>query len=109
MAGSILEAILYDALTKDAATLAKAKSSPMAPLAKFDLSKGEWTLEYLIKVSAHIGIIPTNRAVSIDQVLRDYRNFVHPKKEIRSAHPCSEAEAYMAKGVLDGVCNHFSP
>jgi hypothetical protein len=47
------------------------------------------------------------RARTIDQVLRDYRNFVHPKKEIRAEHACSEAEALLAKGALDGVCNYF--
>jgi len=40
--------------------------------------------------------------------LRDYRNFIHPKKEIRTGYPCTEAEAFMAKGALDAVCNHFS-
>lgn len=109
MAGSILEAILYDVLTKDAATLVKTKASREAPPTKFDIMKGEWKLEQLIKVAADVNVIPAARADSIDQVLRDYRNFVHPKKELRSAHPCSEAEAYMAKGALDGVCNHLSP
>jgi hypothetical protein len=37
--------------------------------------------------------------------LRDYRNFVHPKKELRAQHPCTEAEALMSVGALEGVCN----
>jgi hypothetical protein len=60
-------------------------------------------------VSPETGVIPNDRAQSIDQVIRDYRNFVHPKKEIRAAHECSESEAFMAKGGLDGVYKHLHP
>jgi hypothetical protein len=108
MSGSILEAILYDQLTKDSATVASAVAASKAPKNR-DLSKGEWRLHDLIQVAVELGILPPPRAASIDQILRDYRNFVHPKKEIRSAHPCSEAEAFLSKGALDSVCNHLTP
>ena len=103
ISGSILEAILFDALTKDAATKGKATSSTKAPKGAID----DWGLFMLIEVATDIGIFSSERANTIDQVLRDYRNFVHPKKEIRAAHPCSEAEAFLAIGALDGVCNHL--
>ncbi len=45
------------------------------------------------------------RTEPIDQVLRDYRNFVHPKKELKAQHSCDEAEAFMSVGALEGVCN----
>lgn len=106
MAGSILEAILQDQLTKDTTAKSKALAAKSAPKNK-DLSKGEWRLRDLIEVSAELGLLPADRANSIDQILRDYRNFVHPMKEIRGAHPCTEAEAQMAKGALDSVCNYF--
>jgi hypothetical protein len=106
MAGSVLEAVLYDQLTADANILSKAEASSKAPK-RLSIEKGEWKLQHLIDVAAELGIIPLNRAASVDQVLRDYRNFVHPKKEIKAAHPCTEAEALMAKGALDGVCNHL--
>ncbi len=61
----------------------------------------------LIKVAADLNLIPKERAVAIDQVVRDYRNFVHPRKEIKAKHPCVEAEAMLAKGALDAVCNHL--
>jgi hypothetical protein len=72
-----------------------------------NLTGGDWTLHDMIEVAADIGLIPNDRSKTFDQVLRDYRNFVHPKKEVRAGHPCTEAEAMMAKGALDGVCNHF--
>lgn len=109
LSGSILEAILYDALSKDS-NINKAHSSLEAPKYKeklIPITSGKWKLVSLIKVSVDIGLLPEQRAASIDQVLRDYRNFVHPKKEIRNQHSCTEAEAYMAKGCLDGVYNHL--
>lgn len=109
LAGSILEAILFDHLTNEPATRTKAEVSKKAPKDKhgkvLDLFNGDWKLYHLIEVAADIGMIPLERAKSFDQVLRDYRNFVHPKKEIRSQHQCNEAEAMMAVGALDGICN----
>src|SRR5262249_46969295 len=116
LAGSILEAILYDQLTRDAARVAAAMASPKAPRKKGgvvkditqDTAEAEWRLSDLIDVCVDLTILPQARADTIDQVLRDYRNFVHPRKELKAAHPCAEAEATLAKGALDAVCNHLS-
>ena len=105
MAGSVLEAILLDQLMTPT-NKAAATSAAAAP--KSDIASGKWKLHDLIKVAAEIGLIPTDREGTIDQTLRDYRNFVHPLKELRAAHECSEAEALLAKGGLDGICNHFA-
>jgi hypothetical protein len=112
MAGSILEAILYDLLVQDAP---RAMASPEAPKKKGGLVKDitqntaadEWKLTDLIEVAVDLAFLPKERADTIDQVLRDYRNFVHPRKELKAAHPCTEAEALLAKGALDGVYNHL--
>lgn len=105
MSGSILEAILYDILGSHK-FIQQSNSSTKSPKSK-NLHKGEWSLQNLIDVAVDIRVIPEKRAHTIDQVIRDYRNFVHPNKEIRSAHPCSEAEALLAKGALDGICNYL--
>jgi hypothetical protein len=107
MAGSILEAILHDRLTAGTATLNQALAATHAPKKK-DLTKGEWKLHDLIEVAVELNLLPTDRASAIDIILRDYRNFVHPMKEVRGVHPCTEAEALMAKGALDSVCNHLT-
>jgi hypothetical protein len=117
LAGSILEAILFDQLTWDYAASRNAMISPDAPRKKggqikeikSDAREDEWTLSDMIRVCVERGILPQPRAEAIDQVLRDYRNFVHPRKEIRSGHPCTEAEATLAKGALDAVINHLTP
>lgn len=111
MAGSILESLLYYELTADPAVKMKAMGSGRAPKAKggavIDPEKDEWKLYKLIEVAADVGVLNKQREDTIDQVLRDYRNFVHPKVEIKAAHPCTEAEAMLAKGALDGVLNHL--
>jgi hypothetical protein len=118
MAGSILEAILYDQLTKDATTVNRVMTWPDAPKKKKgkvvrDITKNtaedRWDLADLIKASAstHVGLIPQSREDSIDEVLREYRNFIHPKRELRAQHSCTEAEAMLAKGGLDAICNHI--
>ncbi|WP_433926603.1 hypothetical protein AB3662_27185 [Sorangium cellulosum] len=108
LAGSILEAILLDLLTKDSARLAAAKASATAPKKNgAPKHEDEWTLHEMIQVAVAIALMPADRAKTFDQVLRDYRNFVHPRKEFRSAHPCGEGEALMAKGALDAFCDHL--
>lgn len=97
-------------LTRDYATATKANAAGAAPKFKGKvkpIENGDWRLADLIDVASELQILPAERAKTIDQVLRDYRNFVHPKKEIRAQHPCTEAEALLAKGALEGVCNHF--
>ncbi len=111
LSGSILEAILFDILSNEN-NIDKTNNSSKAPRNQNSeiipiQNDSRWTLQKLIEVSVDIEVLPEKRALSIDQVLRDYRNFVHPKKEIRAKHECTEAEAYMAKGSLDGVINHF--
>src|SRR5262249_29818810 len=103
--GSILEAILFERLS-DAKWNASALASPRAPTKKGSLvPMDDWKLEKLIQVAVDITLLPKDPADTIHQVLRDYRNFVHPKVEIRAAHPCTEAEAMLAVGALDSVCN----
>jgi hypothetical protein len=110
MAGSILEAILFDVLVNPK-YYNSAMASTKAPKDKqgsvLDLCMNDWKLTFLIDVATDIGLIPVQRADSIDQILRDFRNFVHPRKEIKSRFPCDEAEALLAKGALDSICNNF--
>lgn len=108
MAGSITEAILFDLLTKDATRLSKAKAAPSSKDKKGNpIPEDNWKLHQLIKIATEIGLIDKDRSDTFDQVLRDYRNFVHPLKEVRAAHACGEGEAYMAKGAVDALCDHF--
>jgi hypothetical protein len=114
MAGSILEAILHDQLTRDRERVTLSMAWPDAPKNKGvvrDIEKddrdNEWVLAKLIGCAAHLTILDKSDAGAIHRALRDYRNFVHPRVEIRNAHQCTEAEATMAKGTLDMICNRL--
>lgn len=107
IAGSVLEAILFDRLA-DPLWNVRAIASAKAPKKSgVPLQMDEWKLVNLIDVAVNIGRLPKDPADTIHQALRDYRNFVHPMKEIRAAHDLSEAEAMLAIGALDSVCNYF--
>lgn len=112
MAGSILESILFDILS-DAKRVAVTNGSSKGAKGRggvpidITVDPDGWKLTHLIQVAVDTSVLPSSRADTIDQVLRDYRNFVHPQKEKKAKHECNEAEAGLAKYGLDGVCNHF--
>jgi hypothetical protein len=109
LAGSILEAILFDVLVKPK-FYTRAMSSAKVPTnkgVKIDVKNKDWKLVHLIEISVDIGLLPKERADSIDQIIREYRNFIHPRKEVRAQYECTEAEAFLAKGALDSICNHL--
>jgi hypothetical protein len=116
MAGSILEAILYDLLTRSSSRVRKAMASKAAPRKdkganvrdiRKNKNEDEWRLADLIKVAFELDLLPADREKLTDQALRDYRNFIHPHKEVRADLSCSEAIAMTAVGALLSVCDHL--
>jgi hypothetical protein len=114
LAGSILEAVLHDRLTKDAATIAKAMAASSAPKYKGsvkDITKhdyeNEWKLVDLINVASELKILPDKNKVAIDIVLREYRNFVHPRVEVQQGVSITEGHATAAKGMLEVVLDEL--
>ena len=67
----------------------------------------ELSLEDLIVLATAVGLIDKADEETFDRVLRNYRNFVHPKREIKDERDCTEGRAFMAKGALDAMCDHF--
>lgn len=111
MAGSVTEAILFDLMANNTERNQRALGAKSAPNNKgivYPIEGEKWKLHDLLSVAGEIDLLPKARINTFDQILRDYRNFVHPNKEIRAEHHCNEAEAYMAKGALDGICDHFA-
>lgn len=110
MAGSILEAILLD-LLQQPANESNALATSQAPKDRtrtvYPLNSGKWKLIDLINVSEALGLLPSARVRTIDQVLRDYRNFVHPHKELDYGHSCGESESHLALGALGSICDHL--
>ncbi|MDA7878582.1 hypothetical protein N9B39_03420, partial [bacterium] len=111
LSGSILEAVLHDLMTKDIAAINAAMASPKAPKKKGGATKditlddyqNQWTLNDLIKVACDRKILPFSDEKAIHQVLREYRNLVHPRVEIAMGVFVNEGHATASKGMLD-VC-----
>lgn len=116
LSGSILEAVLHDILTKDAAAIAAAMGSAKAPNrqggGKRDITlddyQNEWKLNDLIKVACDLHILPYADEKAIHHVLREYRNLVHPLAEIAQGINIGEGHATASKGMLDVILDHLT-
>ncbi len=106
LAGSILEAILVDQLTATPEVKELVKACPKTPKTK-RIEKGQWSMYQLINVATEVGILPKDRVNAIDVTLREYRNVIHSDVELKKQYSCTEAEASLAKGALDAVCNYL--
>lgn len=106
LAGSILEAILVDQMTASKEVINIVKASSLAPKTK-RIEKGQWSMYQLVNVAADVKILPEGRTNAIDVSLREYRNVIHADVELKKKYSCTEAEASLAKGALDVVCNHL--
>lgn len=96
LAGSIVEALLLEALLKESS---KAKMSSKAPKEN-DLRK--WPLNGLIEVAEELGKIEQD-TTKFSYVVKDYRNLIHPGKEIRIKLKPKPEEAEIAFQVLKKV------
>jgi len=67
----------------------------------------QWTLNNYIEVADELGLLPEGWKASIQAVLRDFRNYVHPRQEIKMTDKITEGEAYQAVGCLMRICQHI--
>lgn len=109
LAGSILEAILFDVLAgprNEARANAFAAGHPryrnFGPIADH-----RWTLEALIDASANLNLIRPSDSNLVHQALRDYRNFIHPTKELRAGQALGPNEAGVAVNALNLIIDHL--
>ncbi len=116
VAGRVLDAVLYDQLTRDPARTAAAlaaehtpKKDPGAVPRDITVNEGEdeWTLADLIDVSVELGLIPEAPARGAGQVLRGRRSLTHGGKGRPGLCPCTAAEATRAKDALGAIINHL--
>lgn len=83
MMGALLEALFLARANRldDKTSLFKAKSAPIDSKTKTPLPLTKWTLNNYIEVAHEIGWIRES-GKNVGIVLRDYRNFIHPSKEL---------------------------
>jgi hypothetical protein len=118
LAGSILEGVLADVLTKDPAAITAAMTATDAPKrpgwaggGKKDITlldfPNQWALNDFIKVACELHLIPYNNENAIHLILREYRNLVHPRLELASGLQVSKAQATACVGMLDVILDQM--
>jgi hypothetical protein len=82
MMGGLLEALLVARINKlsDQSPVFKAKSAPKEKTTGTVLKLREWTLSNYIDVAHELGWI-SDTYKDVGEILRDYRNYIHPYKE----------------------------
>jgi hypothetical protein len=108
LAGSVIEALLLDALLRlsqpdrDAALakwkLADRRSSDPPPPKTLPSDLGDWKLSWLVWI-AHWADVISERVASGADDARDFRNLIHPGKTLRTGAPADEGTASMALGA----------
>jgi len=102
MCGSVMEALLLDALLADEA---KAKQSREAPR---DKDLGRWRLSCMIDVAVEMQILPTITSGFMSHAVREYRNLIHPALQIRKQITPEKQEANAAFAALDLIIKNLA-
>jgi hypothetical protein len=104
MMGGILEGLLL-ARSNQSANIAKVNTAKAAPREKGTgktLAWKDWGLKDFIDVAHELGWI-TKTAKDIGDVLRDYRNYIHPQKEYSHGIILAPGDAEMLWTVAKGM------
>ena len=108
MSGSVMEALLLDALLT---AEAKAKQSHKAPKDKRgkvieDLAR--WTLNTMIEVAIDLQLLRRDPLGLTSHGVREYRNLIHPGAEIREAIVAEREEAMATRAALDLIIKQLT-
>jgi hypothetical protein len=84
MMGGLLEALFVARANKmsDKGPLVRARSAPIDRKTGKTMDYREWMLDFYIRVGHELGWI-TESAKQVADVLKEFRNYVHPAKELR--------------------------
>jgi hypothetical protein len=97
LVGSTLEGLLLELALAHAATFA---ASPAAPTVRGTSKPVQsWTLAELIAVSRDLGLLGEDVSKHADQV-RSFRNYIHPRQQLREAFEPRSETARIAQQVL---------
>lgn len=102
--GSLLEALLLARANRlgDFSKLFKAAAAPKDRKSGDPKPLKEWTLRNYIDVAHELGWI-TKSAKDVGEVLRDYRNYIHPEKELKHGVELGRKDADMFWAVFQTI------
>jgi hypothetical protein len=119
LAGSILEALLHDLLTRDQDRIQAAMATNAAPKRPRDKppagprnllsrdAEDQWMLNHYIDVSDKLELLPPGWKPRVTAVLRDFRNYVHPRNELAAPDRISEGEGFLSIGAIISICEYI--
>jgi len=104
MMGGLLEGRLLAKINQlsNKASVFSAATKPMDPKTGKALQLKEWTVKNYIDVAHELGWI-TKTTKAIGEVVRDYRNFIHPQKELSHGIVLEAGDAQMVWEVAKSI------
>lgn len=108
MMGGMLEAILLAKINSctDKSKIFKAKAAPIDKKTTKVYPLQEWTLRNYIDVSHELGWI-SQSTKDIGEVLRDYRNYIHPYKELSHGIIITKPDAELFWQITKSIINQL--
>ena len=97
LCGSVLEGVLVGAAQQDPEKFNNAKAADGSPKHFHD-----WSLNQLIKVACEIGILKPD-VEAFGHGLRNFRNYIHPYKEMKSGFTPNKRTAGLCLQALDAA------
>jgi hypothetical protein len=104
MMGGLLETLLLARInvTKNKAPIFTAKAAPRDKVTKQTLLLADWKLVNMVEVAYDVGWI-TRSAKDVGNVLREFRNYIHPHKEHTDGVKISAEDARMFWEVCKAI------
>jgi len=104
MMGGLLEALLLARVHRqtDKTSVFRAASAPHEGKTGKPLMLQEWTLRNYIDVAHELGWI-TSSAKDLGEVVRDYRNYIHPHKELTHGVHLEDHDARLFWEIAKGI------
>jgi hypothetical protein len=107
MMGGLLETLILARVqrTKDKSTLFRTVSAPKGKDGK-TRNLNEWTLKNYLDAAHELGWI-SRSAKDVGVVLRDYRNYVHPQKELSDSVALTQDDAVLIWDVAKSIASQL--
>jgi hypothetical protein len=104
MMGGLLEGLLLAKINQlpNKAAVFSAIATPKDPKTGKALQLKEWGLKNYIDVAHELGWI-TKTTKDIGEVVRDYRNYIHPQKELSHGISLEPGDAHMLWEVAKSI------
>jgi len=111
LAGSLLEALLLWAIGKKEPAAVSAAISALKAEKKVSDKLGDdpttWHLPHYLQVAEHLQLIKGN-TVSSCAIAKDFRNLIHPGREIRLKQKCNRGTALSAVAAVEHVVSDLA-